>query len=174
MCTSTLTLCSEYFRYVHRKLKIKLPICRILSATPTKPHSTHFKVENFKNSPLCFLMLLVWAFHVYRGNAQWHWEVKWDWPHKPAACTRLHAHTHPALARVIRGMLPKGPHASPQRQRLEHLPLRWPLVGPQPHCTSFATQTLLQPRVHVTQTKIWQSQGSYRPAACMTIPVLHH
>lgn len=169
MCTSTLTLCSEYFRYVHRKLKIKLPICRILSATPTKPHSTHFKVENFKNSPLCFLMLLVWAFHVYRGNARWHWEVKWDWPHKPAACTCLHAHTHSALARVIRRMLPKGPHMSPQRWGLEHLPLRWPLVGPQP--SALPNGHSCNPGFRSHGAEIWQS---HRPAACTTIPVLHH
>lgn len=154
MCTSTLTLCSVYFTYAHRKHKIKLPIGRILSATPTKPHSTHFKVESFKNSPLCFLMLPVWAFQVYRGNARWHREVKWDRPHKAAACTCLPAHTHTRSAGTgdTRDAA-QGSTRSPQRRRLKHLPLRWPLVGPQPHCTGFATRPLLRPRVQLTQNR---------------------
>ena len=126
----TLTLCSEYFRYVHRKHKIKWPICRILSATQTKSHSTHFKVESFKNSPVCFLMLLVWAFQFYCGNTLRHWQVKRDQPHKPAACICLHSCKHTVLAWVKHEMLPKGPHAQSQRRRLKRLPLPQPPVGP--------------------------------------------
>lgn len=144
----------EYFWCIHRKNKTKWSTSRIWSATQIKSHCTHFKVEDFKNSPICFLMLLVWRFQFYSENMLNHWQKNEINPFSlQLACASIHANIQRWHGQGVWCCL-RTACVIPETEAQTSAPAPPPLLvalGPKPPCVCSVIRPLLQCRI---QTKL--------------------
>lgn len=119
-----------------------------------KSHRTHFKVEDFKNSLICFLMLLVWRFQFYSENMLNHWQKNEINPLSlQLACASIHANIQRRHGQGMRCCL-RPACVIPETEAQTSAPAPPPLLvalGPKPPCICSVIRPLLQWRI---QTKL--------------------